>query len=75
MLTYVKRMLKNYKQMFGEPPKEFLTPVDQDDHPELDMNPELDIDGIKKCQSLIGAPQWAMSIGRFDAAVHVMTLG
>jgi hypothetical protein len=73
--TYVKRMLKNYEQMFGEPPKEFLTPLDKDDHPELDMTPELDIDGIKKYQSLIGALQWAVSIGRFDIAVHVMTLG
>jgi hypothetical protein len=68
-------MLKNYEQMFGEPPKELLTPLDKDDHPELDMTPELDIDGIKKHQSLIGALQWAVLIGRFDVAVHVMTLG
>jgi hypothetical protein len=73
--TYVKRMLKNYERMFGEPPKEFLTPLDKDDHPELDMTPELDLDGIKKYQSLVGALQWAVSIGRFDIAVHVMTLG
>jgi hypothetical protein len=73
--TYVKRMLKNYERMFGEPPKEFLTPLDKDDHPELDMTPELDLDGIKKHQSLAGALQWAVLIGRFDIAVHVMTLG
>jgi hypothetical protein len=69
--TYVKRMLKNY----GEPPKEFLTPLDKDDHPELDMTPELDLDGVKKHQSLVGALQRAVSIGHFDIAVHVMTLG
>jgi hypothetical protein len=73
--TYVKQMLKNHEQMFGEPPKEFLTPLDKDDHPEPDMTPELDIDGIKKHQSVIGALQWAESTGRFDTAVHVMTLG
>jgi hypothetical protein len=39
------------------------------------MTPELDLDGIKKRQSLVGALQWAVSIGRFDVAVHVMTLG
>jgi hypothetical protein len=38
------------------------------------MTPELDLDGIKKYQSLIGALQWAMSIGIFDIAVHVMML-
>jgi hypothetical protein len=26
--THVKRMLKNYEQMFGELPKEFLTPLE-----------------------------------------------
>jgi hypothetical protein len=30
---------------------------------------------MKKHQSLVGALQWAVSIGRFDIAVHVMTLG
>jgi hypothetical protein len=39
------------------------------------MTPELDVDGIKKHQSLIGAPQWAVLIGRFDTAVHVVALG
>jgi hypothetical protein len=73
--TYVKRMLKNYEWMFGEPRKEFLTSLDKDDHPELDMTPELDLDGIKKHQSLVGALQWAVWIGRFDIAMHVMTLG
>jgi hypothetical protein len=72
---YVKRMLKNYEQMFGEPPKEFLTPLDKNDDPELDMTPKLDLDGSKKYQSHIGALQWAVLIGSFDIAVHVMTLG
>jgi hypothetical protein len=69
---------KNCKQMFGEfgeSPKEQMTPLDKDDHPELNMTPELDIDGNKKHQSLIRALQWAVLIRKFDTAVHVMTLG
>jgi hypothetical protein len=31
-------------------------------------------DDIQKYQSLIGAMQWAISIGHFDIAVHVMTM-
>ena len=46
-------MLKNHEEMCGEPPKEWLTPLDKDDHPELDLSPELDLDDIKKCQLLI----------------------
>jgi hypothetical protein len=61
--------------MIGKPPKEYLAALDKDDHPEQDMSPELDLDGVKKYQSRIGALQWAVSIGRLDIAVHVMTLG
>jgi hypothetical protein len=31
-------------------------------------------DDIQKYQSLIGAMQWAISIGHFDIAVHVMMM-
>jgi hypothetical protein len=34
----------------------------------------LDEDGIQQYQSLIGSMQWAISIGRFDIAVHVMSM-
>jgi hypothetical protein len=61
--------------MFGEPPKELLTPSDKDNHPELDITPEWDSDNVKKCQSFIGALQGAVSIGRFDVAAHLMMLG
>ena len=52
--TYVRQNMKNYEEMFGEPPKELLTPLDKDDHPELDTTPELYLDDIKKYQSLVG---------------------
>lgn len=69
-------MLKNYELMFGELPKEFLIPLDKYSHPALDMPPELDLNDIKKYQSLIRALQWAMMIGCFDITMqHVMMLG
>ena len=43
-------------------------------HPELDDSPLLDSDGIQKYQSLIGALQWAVSIGRIDITTAVMTM-
>ena len=61
--------------MFGEQPEEWLTPLDKDDHRELCLSPELDVDDIKKFQSLVGALQRDVSTGRFDIAAHVMTLG
>jgi hypothetical protein len=73
--TYVKRMVDNYKQMFGELPHEFHAPMDKDYHPELDASGLLGPDGIKKYQSLLGACQWMITLCRFDIAQAVMTLG
>ena len=72
---YIERMIDNYVRMFGCKPKQNVSsPLEKGDHPELDCTAELDDDGIKKYQSLIGALQWAVSIGRFDIATAVMTL-
>ena len=43
--SYIQRMLKNYKCMFGEVPKPSLSPLDHNDSPELDTSPELDAIG------------------------------
>ena len=71
---YITRMLDNYMRMFGTLPKEVITPLIKGDHPELDATSELDVDGVKKYQSLIGALQWVVTLGRLDIAVAVMTL-
>ena len=72
--TYIKKLLLNYEQMFGGPPKEFSAPLDPKDHPEIDGSPLLDADGIKRYQSLLGALQWAITLGRFDLLPSVVSL-
>ena len=68
-------MVETYVRMFGEKPKEIYTsPLEKGDHPELDTSDLLDADGIQKYQSMIGAMQWAISIGRFNIATAVMSL-
>ena len=72
---YIERMVDGYRTMFGTAPKQNIqSPIEANDHPELDDSPLLDEDGIKKYQSLIGALQWTISLGRFDIATAVMTL-
>ena len=73
--TYIKKMLLNYEHMFHEKPKEYSAPIEEKDHPEVDLTPELDDLGIKQYQSLIGALQWLVSLGRFDIHVGVTTMG
>ena len=61
--------------MFGHPPKTNVSsPIEKNDHPELDMSKLLDLEWIQKYQSLIDALQWVVTIGRFDIQTAVMTL-
>ena len=71
---YLSKMLDNYSTMFGSQPRQCTLPLEKGDHPELDTSDELDEDGIKKYQSLIGALQRAVTLGCFDIMTAVMTL-
>ena len=61
---YVDKMIDSYQTMFGEMPStKVQSPLEKGDHPEIDTSPLLDEEMIQKYQSLIGAMQWAVSIG------------
>ena len=72
--SYVEKMLGNFERIFGSQPKKYSSPLDKDDSPELDQSDELDEDKVRLYQSLIGALQWCVTLGRFDIAVSVMTM-
>ena len=71
---YIEKSLDAFEKMFGHLPKKYNAPLEKNDHPEIDESPELDSDGVKKYQSLIGTLQWMVSLGRFDIATAVMTM-
>ncbi len=72
---YIKKLLGTYEHIFGSKPKQNVTSLlDNGDHPELDMSDELDADGIKNYQSLIGAHQWLVLLGRIDITTTIMTM-
>jgi len=73
--TYIKRLLDNVQLLCNVTPRPYSSPLDHKDSPELDETPLLDQDGIRKYQSVIGALQWCVTLGRFDIAVSVMTMG
>jgi hypothetical protein len=49
-------------------------PLEKGDHPEIDTSEELDADGIKRYQTMIGCLQWAVSLGRFEIQTTTMTM-
>ena len=71
---YIMKMAETYFRHFGDKPKPATSPLEKGDHPELDTSEELDLENIKIYQSLIGAMQWAIQIGRMDITTAVMTM-
>jgi hypothetical protein len=67
-------MIDTDVQLYGEKPRKASSPLEQNDHPEMDDSPFLGQDETQQFQSLIGAMQWAVSIGRLDIATAVMSL-
>jgi len=72
---YVEKMECSYQQLFHcKPCQKVTSPLEKGDHSELDTTAFLDTDETMIYQSLIGAMQWSISIGRFDIATAVMSL-
>jgi hypothetical protein len=66
--------MDNFLRLFGNLPKMASSPLEKGDHPELDASELLEIENIQVYQSLIGALQWTIQIGRFDICTAVMTM-
>jgi hypothetical protein len=71
---YIEKILANYKRIFGRDPRKVSSPLTKGDHPEFDTSELLETGDITIYQSLIGALQWVIQIGRFDVMTSVMTL-
>jgi hypothetical protein len=74
-IKYIEKLMMNYEQMFGQQPKQnVLSPLEKGDHPETDSSKLLDSQGIQMYQSMIGALQWMVTIGRLDITTAVTTM-
>ena len=68
--NYLKKMEEQYNSLFGTKPRHYTSPLEENDHPELDESDFLDENETRIYQSLIGCTQWLIQLGRFDIAVH-----
>jgi hypothetical protein len=71
---YIAKLVDQFENMYGCKPREYTSPLEKGDHPEIDQTEELDENGIKKYQTMIGCLQWAVSLGRFDIQTATMTM-
>ena len=71
---YIMKLMDQYEGIFGCKQKEYVSPLKKGDHPETDASEELDEEGVKRYQTMIGCLQWAVSLGRFDIQTATMTM-
>ena len=71
---YIEKMHATYKQIFGEEPTVYSSPLEHGDHPELDDSEYVDSDGIGHYQTMIGQLQWVIALGRFDVFTATMSI-
>jgi Reverse transcriptase (RNA-dependent DNA polymerase) len=72
---YIDKLVKSYEKSFDMKPNTGATsPLEKGDHPELDTSELCYTEQIAQYQSMIGALQWIVTIGRFDIVTAVMTM-
>ena len=71
---YIEKMIGTFEQMFGEKPRAYSSLLERNDHPKLDDSQEMEGDDVRKYQSMVGALQWAIALGRFDVLTPTMTM-
>ena len=72
--TYVKCLLKNFELLYGELPQKEMSPLNKDDHPDLDTSEFCIPDEITKFYSMIGTCQWMITLCCMDIAHAIMSL-
>ena len=72
---YIDKLADTYKRLFNEdPPKSYKTPLDKNDHPELDTSEIQEGDMATKYLTMVGQLQWLVTLGRFDIHAQVATM-
>jgi len=60
--------------MFKEKPRPSSSPLEKNDHPELDDPEEVDAEVITQYQLMIGALQWVVSLMGYDFCITIMIM-
>ena len=72
---YLEKMMMTYERMFSELPScHFTSPLEPNDHPEIDESELLEEDDRAKYLSMIGQLHWLITLGRFDVMSATMTM-
>ena len=72
---YIEKLKETYVRLFNtEPSKRLKTPLEKNDHPELDTSDILEGQELNHYLTMVGQLQWLITLGRFDIQAQVITM-
>ena len=72
-IRYINKILESYRKMFpNENVINAKSPLEKNDHPELDNSELCNEEQITNHMCMIGQLQWAISLGTYDILTQVM---
>ena len=72
---YIEKLKETYIRLFDtEPSKGLKTPLEKNDHPELDTSETLEGQEVNHYLTMVGQLQWLITLGRFDIQAQVITM-
>ena len=72
---YIKKLKETYIRLFNtEPSKGLKTPLEKNDHPELDTSDILEGHQVNHYLKMLGQPQWLITLGRLDVQAQVISM-
>ena len=72
---YNEKVKETYVKLFNtEPSKGLKTPLEKNDHPELDTSEILEGQEVNQYLIMVGQLQWLITLGRFDIQAQVITM-
>ena len=72
---YIDKLDDTYIRLFNDdPPNGYMTPLEKNDHPELDTSEILEGDMATKYLTMVGQLQWLVTLGRSDIHDQVATM-
>ena len=72
---YIEKLKETYIRCFNtEPSKGLRTPLEKNDHPEMDTSEILEGQQVNHYLTMVGQLQWLISLGRFDIQDQVISM-
>ena len=72
---YIEKLKETYVRLFNtEPSKGLKTPLEKNDHPELDTSEIIEGQEVNHYLTMVGQLQWLITLGRFDIQAQVITM-